>query len=986
MVHLELSRHSGESFRVSFKTGFWRKCRLAFRCVRFAAWLLVLAVLGAFLWCNRVGLPDFLKARIVATLHERGVELEFSRMRLSLIRGLVADNVRAGEGRAADRARFAARSVQLELDYHALRHGRWQLAGLILRDGDFLLPLSPTNVLTLTNLQAELRFGPDATWSLDNFRADFAGAQITISGEVAHAPEAANWPLFSGGGTTNRDAATSALKDFSDALRQIHFQGAPQLRLTLSGDARDLHTIGARLEATAAGVATPWFTAQDFQAGAQLTAPVAAPTNSDAALGFWTNLQPFQLAWSIKLGELRSKQLNADGVVCGGVWAAPELAVTNFSARIGGGQFQSSATLDVATRRLVFTNDANFDLHAVAALLPENARQPLARLAWQQPPVWQVAGSLRLAPWTNAANNRLDGVASSVQLRGKLAGTNIVAAGAVVDRVRTHFSCTDLVWDLPDLTLAQGRTELVLSGQASAATQNFHFLITGQMDAASLRPLLGTNDAINGFAALTAAEPLGLALDVSGNLRTLEGLAATGHVALARTQLQFGGQGNAAAKTFQGRISGQFDVANVRPFLTATNVANGFSILTTSEPLALALDVGGSWRTLASLTATGRVALTNFAVRGQTIDSVAGRLDYADGTLHLLQPELWRAQGEQMMTADEVALDFKTLVITFTNGFSTMDPVVMTSAIGPKTARLMEPYHFLKLPTARVNGCLPLRNMTGPRETVGTDMRFDIVKGVPFQWLKLNSPNMTGTIRWMGPELILTNLQAELYGGTGHGDAYFDFRPPHEGADYHFTMTVTNVNLHQFAADMSSPSNRLEGTLAGQIVITNADTRFLESWNGFGTVRLRDGLLWDYPIFGVLSPVLNTFSAGLGNSRATEATARYIITNGVIFSDSLVIHSTMMRLSYTGTVDMRQQVQARVTAHLLRDIWVVGPLVSTLLWPVSKVFECEVAGTLDQPKATPILLPAKLLLVPLHPISTLKELFLPSTSTNAPTR
>ena len=81
--------------------GFWRKCRITFRWARLCVWLLVLAAIGAFLWCNRVGLPDFLKARVVATLRERGVGLEFSRMRLSLVRGIVAENVRAGTGPTA---------------------------------------------------------------------------------------------------------------------------------------------------------------------------------------------------------------------------------------------------------------------------------------------------------------------------------------------------------------------------------------------------------------------------------------------------------------------------------------------------------------------------------------------------------------------------------------------------------------------------------------------------------------------------------------------------------------------------------------------------------------------------------------------------------------------------------------------------------------------------------------------------------------------
>jgi hypothetical protein len=81
----------------------------------------------------------------------------------------------------------------------------------------------------------------------------------------------------------------------------------------------------------------------------------------------------------------------------------------------------------------------------------------------------------------------------------------------------------------------------------------------------------------------------------------------------------------------------------------------------------------------------------------------------------------------------------------------------------------------------------------------------------------------------------------------------------------------------------------------------------------------------------------------------------------------------MMRLEYTGTVDLSQNVNARVTARLLRDTWVVGPLVSKVLWPVSKLFEYQVTGTLKNPKSEPVYVP-KLLLLPLHPIRTLEEM------------
>jgi hypothetical protein len=106
------------------------------------------------------------------------------------------------------------------------------------------------------------------------------------------------------------------------------------------------------------------------------------------------------------------------------------------------------------------------------------------------------------------------------------------------------------------------------------------------------------------------------------------------------------------------------------------------------------------------------------------------------------------------------------------------------------------------------------------------------------------------------------------------------------------------------------------------------------------------------------------------------------MTNGVIFADDLEIRSTMMRMQYAGTVDLQSRVNARVTAQLLRDTWVVGPLLSTALWPVSKLFEYKITGTLRQPQSEPVYIP-KFLLLPLHPIHSLEEILSSGADTNA---
>jgi len=312
---------------------------------------------------------------------------------------------------------------------------------------------------------------------------------------------------------------------------------------------------------------------------------------------------------------------------------------------------------------------------------------------------------------------------------------------------------------------------------------------------------------------------------------------------------------------------------------------------------------------------------------------------------------------------------------------------VVARAIGPKTAKAMEPYRFLAIPRARVNGVVPLRHdATGELMDEEADLRFEIVGTVPFRWRKFETPAITGLVWWHSGHLILTNAVADTYGGTGRGWGNFDLHTPGAGTDFQFFMTGTNVDLHRMGMALWSPTNELEGALSGTVAVTRANSDDWRTWNGSGDLRLRDGLLWNVPIFGLLSPVLNTFSPGLGNNRAKEAAGQFAMTNGVIHTRSLEIQTALMRLEYVGTVDLQQNVNARVTAHLMRNVPVIGSVFSLVFLPVSKAFECEATGTLGEPKATPVYLPfPKLLLAPLHPIRSVEEIFT-APATNAPAK
>ena len=885
--------------------GFWRKCRTGFRWFRITVLFAALALVCALVWFNRIGLPDFLKRRLVETLQARGIELEFTRMRLNLVHGLVVENVRLGHARTPGDPAFSVDEIQLQLNYRALLRRQWQLDGLVLRQGKFIWPVAPPQALTLDHIQTELRFQTNDTWSLDNFHADFAGTGLALSGDIAHAPEMRNWDIFRGKKSASRAVWQARLQKFSELLDRIHFTGTPHLSLAVHGDARDIHSFAFRLTGNAPLVQTPWGGARNVQLTANLTAPAGTPANFDSSWAWWTNALPYRLAWTAQLTQLQSEALSADSVDCGGFWMAPELAVTHLSAQLGGGQFAAGARLNVATREFAFTNASCFDVHAINALLTEKTRARLADFSWTQPPSLQASGLLILPAWTNRQPDWRAEVQPTIRLNGQLAITNGVFSGVAIDSARTHFSYSNLLWQLPDLAVVKSKSRLNLSGGEDDATKDYHW-----------------------------------------------------------------------------RIRGALDPEVIRPFLTTSNAVRGFGVVKCTEPLALDVDISGRLYDYDSIAASGCVALTNFAVRGQAFGDVTSALSYTNRVVEFFNP--LTHTGAQMMTADKLTLDFNRWLICFTNGYSTADPEPVARAIGPKTGRAVAPYHFLQPPTVRVNGQVPLRDTNGRRDAADVDMRFDIIQGAPFEWMKFKTTNIVGTIHWQNQTLILTNVAAAFYGGNGGGFANFDFHAPHEGADYEFAVSVTNVNLHSLAADLSSPTNHLEGILAGRLVVTDADSRDWRTWTGFGQANLRDGLLWDIPIFGILSPVLNTVSPGLGNIRATDAVTKFFITNGVIYTDALEIRSTMMRLEYAGTVDLKQNVHARVTAQLLRNTWVVGPVVSTVLWPVSKLFEYKITGTLKNPKSEPVYVIPKLLLMPLHPFRSLEEMFPAGAGTNAP--
>jgi len=995
---------------------FWRSVRIGFRRVRIAGWLMILCLICAGYYLNEIGLPDFVKAPLLDRLRERGLNLHFTRMRWRWYRGIIAENVSFGRADGNGLApRLTLKEMELRLNHRALLHGQLQVDSLLLRQGRLAWPVSappePPRELALENIQTELRLLPDDVWQLEPFRAWFAGANIQFRGTITNATAIRAWPIFRARKPAAPGAWPERLRRFADTLARIHYTASPQLRIEVAGDARHVPGFIARVDLRAADANTPW---GQFQNGTLALA--LAPTGSNEVVRAELNLQAAtaQTPWAAATNLTLTLRGEADEFDADQVQAELHLAAVSPTTRWGRA---AEAQLDARWLHS-FTNAlpsaGRFELQVAEAASPWGSARKLRVRANFSPTTNAAAaqGEATWAGWARLAPFALEFAVQARQLQiPELAVGEISCAGQ---------------WQAPELRVSKLAARLYdggLDAEAglNVATRELRFHGASDFDLQQIAGLL-TEKSRHWLEQFSWAKPPRLQADGSVVLP-----AWTNHQPDWRGEVQptvrLSGEFHVGTGAFRGvpaegadshfsysnrfwrlpdlvvtRPEGRIELAHetdefthdyyfrihstvdVRAFrsLLATNQQRGFDLVGFSRPPEIDGEMRGRWYEPERITTQARVALTNFTFRGEPIGSLQTTLAYADGHLRCIAP---RAElGPQHARADGLDLDFAKQIIYLTNGVGSADPAAVTRMIGPKVARAIAPYRFAQPPFIRAAGVIPLRD-----ERLA-DLHFD-VDGQAFQWWRLRAAHIAGHIDWVGLRLELHGVRADCYGGRAAGDAAFDFHPDHDGSDFQFNVAVTNADLHALMSDLTTNQSRLEGGLTGSVVVTNGDSTDLQRLRGGGQVSLHDGLVWEIPIFGILSPVLDGITPGLGSSRANEAAATFSLANGAMRSDDLEIRASAMRLEYRGAVDLKGGVNARAQAELLRDTWVLGPMLSTALWPVSKLFEYKITGTLHAPKSEPVFIIPKLLLLPFHPLRTLKELVPetpPSTQTNQP--
>jgi hypothetical protein len=1020
------------------KQRFWQKCRRTLRWCRFLFYGLIVFLLGCLLYLNRIGLPDFLKKKLVAELRSHGVALEFARMRLRWLRGLVAEDVSLGRAAQSGGPELSIAEVAIKLDPAALVRLRLHASSLMLRNGRLVVPLVATNEppqrFVVENIETELRLLPDDQWELDKFQALCFGARVNLSGTLTNASAVRKWQFQR---TTNQapDLWLTQLRHANRIVQEMRFGQPPEINLDIRGDASDPASITADFRFNARRAETVWGKLDKLVLATQLNRPTGSNQLGRSTLKLM--LQDASTSWGdAKLGlmSIRWQQAVTNAAPADVDWDFELFAVDSRwgrtpHVRLAGRTIQSSDQRVLLNTEVTLHADAvesvwgrsetNF-LTAQLIHAPDNFAPVEADWQWQisAPQTrWGAARDVHLSGHLDrVSTNTLPRADASWAAWANLEPFHIDWDAQVNDVIFTNVQVDRVTlagrWQAPELAIEELHADLYqrrldAAGRVNVASREALAQAEFNFDVHRLASLLKP-ETRRWLEQYTWTEPP----DVAGSLRVvlpawtntqpdwraevLPSLQLAGELAGRNAafrdvpvesakahfifsnltwelpdfvavrpegRVEFAYRSHALTREYHFKGRSALDPLALKPLLEEKQ-QKAFDYFRFSAPPEVEGEVWGRWREPEKTGFAAHLRGTNFFFRREMVSDLAASVQFTNR--FVTATDVLIHSGDQQISAPAVGFDTATQTLYLTNAVGTMEPERITRAIGPKTAKSLSPYVFSQPPTARADGFAQVR--TGKH----ADMKF-VISGGPFSYWKFRVPQISGTVHWVDETVNITNLQAAFYGGPLDSDIFVDFSPD-TNANLRLMARVTDADLHALMSDLSSPTNRLEGIFSGNLTITRANTGDWNSWQGFGSAQLRDGYLWDIPLFGIFSPVLDAMMPGVGNSRVSGGGANFSITNSVINTDDMEIRSPAMRLAYRGTIDFGGRVNARVEARPLRDAWVIGPVVSLVFSPLTKLFEYKVTGTLKEPEKVPLYVP-KEFLFPFHPLRTLKELF-----------
>jgi hypothetical protein len=214
-------------------------------------------------------------------------------------------------------------------------------------------------------------------------------------------------------------------------------------------------------------------------------------------------------------------------------------------------------------------------------------------------------------------------------------------------------------------------------------------------------------------------------------------------------------------------------------------------------------------------------------------------------------------------------------------------------------------------------------------------------------------------MRMVGRSVTLTNIEASVYGGIGSGNVVLDIPPRGESnCHYRANVSIQNADFERVMQAVRPPKskNAYQGELSGTLQLEgDSSGDYLKHLKGSGAIHVRDGRVFLLPIFGGLSRFMTKVIPGLDFVlRQSDATSKFEISDGVISTEKVAVEGDILSLKGHGSYVINQELDFDIQVKLMKEHTLVSKLIRVLTYPISKLFEFRVRGTLSEPDWYPV--------------------------------
>ncbi|MFH0954104.1 MAG: AsmA-like C-terminal region-containing protein [Verrucomicrobiota bacterium] len=406
-------------------------------------------------------------------------------------------------------------------------------------------------------------------------------------------------------------------------------------------------------------------------------------------------------------------------------------------------------------------------------------------------------------------------------------------------------------------------------------------------------------------------------------------------------------------REFSARAVTDFDPNALLPVLGPSNARVVRSLVFGPKPPHTELEVGGVVGQPRKLRMNGHLWGTNFTYNGAAVSHCESTMSVKDGIMVMDPIRVFRPEGS---AEGRLVVDFDHQIVDV-EATNTADPYAVGLIIGPAVGKFLRNFRF--------EG--PTRVVAKGRVDYGTWQKTDLegyVEGERMGMSWLLADRCSFRVRAIGPKVEFTEARGLLFGGAFSGTAVFDRVNEPTNVSYHVAGAAVDVDFSRLAQSLGAPETKVyEGLLSGNANVSGivgegrGDTAV-----GEGTVSIKQGHLFQIPLLGDLTKVLSRLYPGVRLITQTDFQSSFTIGQREVHSEDIALEGMIVSISGKGTYTFNQKLDMNVQVQLLRE----GPFASVLrlvTFPVTKLLEFHLGGSLKNPKWRPVNFPKEFFLI-----------------------